>query len=449
MRKLFTPIFLIISQLSFGQISILNSDMPRQNDTMRFSLATSGITALQAAKTGADTTWDFTNLVANSQDIEKFYAPSATPYVIQFGLINAATYGIKDNALNNLASFGGAAGFTIENIYGFYKNSTTASVLIGRGATVSNIPLGLNLNPRDTIFKFPLNYGDIDTTYYAGSTSIAGLGGISQQGRRINVVDGWGLIKTPYGQFDCIRIKTTVTGVDSIELSTFKFPIPNNRTIYTWYAKGQRYPIMEITQTIGLGGGLTIKYKDNYRPEAFLNAARFIASKTNASQFDTINLTSQSTGTPKSYEWTITPSTFRFVGGTNNTTRNPRVMFDKSGSYSVKLKVIYEGGQDDTLRTNYVNVVTTGINNFENNKPEISIYPNPATDVLNIESNMSLAKSKIVITDLLGKEIENINYKLMTLNSLQINTSNLSKGIYLVNIINENNIASTHKIVIN
>lgn len=449
MRKLFTPIFLIISQLSFGQISIVNSDMPRQNDTMRFSLATSGITALQAAKTGADTTWDFTNLVANSQDIEKFYAPSATPYVIQFGLINAATYGIKDNALNNLASLGGAAGFTIENIYGFYKNTATASVLIGRGATVSNIPLGLNLNPRDTVFKFPLNYGDVDTTYYAGSTSISGLGGIAQQGRRINVVDGWGVIKTPYGQFDCIRIKTTITGVDSIELSTFKIPIPTNKTIYTWYAKGQHYPIMEITQTIGIGAGLTIKYKDIYRPEVFFNAAKFIASKTNASQFDTINLTSQSTGTPKSYEWTITPSTFRFVGGTNNTTRNPRVMFDKSGSYSVKLKVIYEGGQDDTLRTNYINMVTTGVNDFENNKPEISIYPNPATDVLNIESNTSLAKSKTLVTDLLGKEVKDINYNLLNINLIQINTNNLSKGIYLVNIVNENNTSSTHKIVIN
>jgi PKD repeat protein len=449
MKKLFTPLFLIISQISFGQISIINSDMPRQNDTMRFSLATSGITALQAAKTGADTTWDFSNLVANSQDVEKFYAPSATPYIIQFGLLNSATYGLKDNALNNLASLGGAAGFTIENIYGFYKNTASANVLIGRGATVSNIPLALNLNPRDTVFKFPLNYGDIDTTYYAGSTNIAGLGGIAQQGRRVNVVDGWGVIKTPYGQFDCIRIKTTINGVDSIQLSTFKIPIPNNKTIYTWYAKGQHYPIMEITQTIGVGAGLTIKYKDIYRTEVYINAAKFTASKTNASQFDTINLTSQSTGTPKSYEWTINPSTFRFVGGTNNTTRNPRLMFDKSGSYSVKLKVIYEGGQDDSLRSNYINVLTTGLYDFENNKPEISIYPNPATEVLNIESNMSLAKSKILVTNLLGKEILSINYKLLNLNSLQINTSNLSKGIYLVNVVNENNTTSTHKIVIN
>lgn len=449
MKKIFTPIFLIISLLSFGQISIINTDMPRQNDTMRFSLATSGISALQASKTGADTTWDFSKLVANSQDVEKFYAPSATPYVIQFGLLNSATYGIKDDALNALGGLGGAAGFSIENVYAFYKNSSAANVLVGRGLTVSNIPLALNLNPRDTVFKFPLNYGDLDTTYFKGSTTIPSIGGISIQGRRINKVDGWGIIKTPYGQFNCIRIKTTITETDTILITTIKLPIPNNRTIYSWYTKNERYPILEITQTTGLTGAITIKYKDIYRPALYASNARFNANKTSASQFDTINLVNVSRGTPTSFLWTITPNTYRFVDGTNNTTRNPRVMFNQSGSYSIKLKAVYDGGQDDTLRSNYINILTTGYNDFENNKPEISIYPNPANEVLNIESNMSLVKSNIIVTDLLGKEIIDIDLKLVNLNSLQINTSNLSKGIYLVSIINENNSKSTHKIVIN
>jgi PKD repeat protein len=124
-------------------------------------------------------------------------------------------------------------------------------------------------------------------------------------------------------------------------------------------------------------------------------------------------------------------------------------MFDKSGSYSVNLKVIYEGGQDDTLRSNYINVVTSGLNNFENNKPEISIYPNPITDVLYIESNKSLSQSKIFITDLIGKEINSINYNMLNNSKLQISTTSLGKGIYLVNIVNENGITSTHKFVIN
>lgn len=356
MKKILPVLLLFISLHSFAQISILNADMPRANDTMRYSAATVGISAQQAALTGADTLWDFTGLIPTSQDVEKFYAPANTPYAIQFGILTGATYGIKDNTLNSLASFGSVAGVTIENIYGFYKNSASASVLLGRGVTVSNLPLAINLNPRDTVYKFPLNYGDIDTTYYAGSTTIPSLGGISQRGRRVNFVDGWGVIKTPYGQFDCIRVRTEITGTDSVEFQTFKIPIPNNRIIYTWWAKGEHYPILEITQTIGGAGALAIKYKDIYRPEAFVSAAKFNASRTTALTTDTINLTSNSTGTPKAYQWTITPNNALFVAGTSATTRNPRILLTQPGVYSVKLKVTYEGGEDDTLRNNYITI---------------------------------------------------------------------------------------------
>ena len=75
MKKFFTSICLLISSLSFAQISILSTDIPRVNDTMRYSETIVGISAAQAAKTGIDTIWDFTNLKAASQDIEKFYAP--------------------------------------------------------------------------------------------------------------------------------------------------------------------------------------------------------------------------------------------------------------------------------------------------------------------------------------------------------------------------------------
>jgi len=371
MKKFFTSICLLISSLSFAQISILSTDIPRVNDTMRYSETIVGISAAQAAKTGIDTIWDFTNLKAASQDIEKFYAPSATPYILQFGLLNAATYGIKDDALNALASFGSFSGIKIENVYGFYKNTTAANVLMGRG-----IPLAINFSPRDTVYKFPLNFGDIDTTYFKGTATIPSVGGISQQGRRVTKVDGWGLIKTPYGQFNCIRIRTDITETDTIDITTFKLPIPNNRTIYTWYAKNEHYPILEITQTTGLAAALTIRYKDINRPEAFYSAAKFNASRITASVLDTVNLTSTSTGSPKSYQWTITPNTVSFVGGTSATTNNPRVLFNATGVYTIKLKVIYEGGQDDTTRTDYVTVNAAPIVNFSADKTNASVGEN-------------------------------------------------------------------------
>jgi hypothetical protein len=448
MKKIFTPICLLISSLSFAQISILNTDIPRVNDTIRYSETTVGITAAQAAKTGVDTIWDFSKLKAVTQDIEKFYAPSNTPYVLQFGILNAATYGIKDDALNALAGFGGLSGITIENVYGFYKNSSTANVLMGRGITVSGIPLALNFNPRDTVYKFPLNYGDKDTTYFKGTASIPSVGGITQQGRRINKVDGWGLIKTPYGQFNCIRIRTDITETDTIEISTFKIPIPNNRTIYTWYAKNEHYPILEITQTTGLAAGLTIRYKDINRPEVFYSAARFNASRTNASVLDTVNLTSTSTGSPKSYQWTITPNTVSFVGGTNATTNNPRVIFNAGGVYTIKLKVIYEGGQDDTTRIDYVKVQNVGLINTEKTIKSIDVYPNPAKTNIYITSNYDLSKSEIVLYDILGKKtnIEAINF--INNSNIQLNINSLNKGVYFIKINDENNSHSTHKIIV-
>jgi len=448
MKTIFTFICLLISSLSFAQISILNTDIPRVNDTMRYSETTIGITAAQAAKTGVDTVWDFTNLKPVTQDIEKYYAPSATPYILQFGILNAATYGIKDDALNALAGFGSVSGIKIENVYGFYKNTSSANVLMGRGITVSGIPLAMNFSPRDTVYKFPLNFGDRDTTYFKGTATIPSVGGLSQQGRRITKVDGWGLIKTPYGQFNCIRIRTDITETDSLIITTLKIPIPNNRTIYTWYAKNEHYPILEITQTTGIAGTLTIRYKDINRPEAFYSAARFNASRTTASGKDTVNLISTSTGSPKSYQWTITPNTVSFVGGTSATTNNPRVIFNAGGVYTIKLKVIYEGGQDDTTRLDYIKVQNVGLINTEKISKTIEIYPNPAKTNLFIAANYDLSKSDISIYDILGKKVnvEEINY--INKSNIQLNISSLNNGIYFIKIYLENNTHSTHKIIV-
>ncbi len=92
----------------------------------------------------------------------------------------------------------------------------------------------------------------------------------------------------------------------------------------------------------------------------------------------------------------------------------------------------------DQLVKEIVNHSTVGINNIENTN--ISVYPNPATDIINISG---ITNAQVNITDITGKTVisENIN------NNAQINVSNLASGIYNINIItNEGNFAQ--KIVI-
>ena len=70
-----------------------------------------------------------------------------------------------------------------------------------------------------------------------------------------------------------------------------------------------------------------------------------------------------------------------------------------------------------------------GIN--ENVTNEVSIYPNPTSDVLNIFTN-SNDLSELTVKDITGKIILKQNFN----NKITINTENYSKGIYLIDVKN-------------
>jgi hypothetical protein len=76
---------------------------------------------------------------------------------------------------------------------------------------------------------------------------------------------------------------------------------------------------------------------------------------------------------------------------------------------------------------------------------QLSVYPNPAVDVLNINiSNASFKNSNVTITNISGQELINTN---MSGTNTQINIEGLSNGIYFVNITNENGFNKTVKFV--
>ncbi len=352
-----------INFAAFAQISILNSDMPKVNDTLRYSTSTSVFNY-----TAADTNynWNFSSIKINNQDIQKYYAPTTTPYILQFF---SASYGIPESDLA-LGPLGGAA----SNVYSFYRATNAALVIQGRGATIQSLPLGIVYSLRDTVFKYPLTYGKTYTSNYLGEASLPTLGALKQSGNRTTVVDGWGSITTPYGTFDCIRVKSTVNGTDSIVFGGFGIPIPSARIEYTWLAKNERYPIMEVVVNSTTNAVTSIKMKDRYRAEAYLNNCNFNANRTAAATGDTITLTNRSFGNPKNYSWVITPNTFVYAAGSAANSENPKVIFTAIGDYSVKLLVNYEGGSDDSLRTNYIKIREGVTANFKasNLNPGIS-----------------------------------------------------------------------------
>ena len=66
----------------------------------------------------------------------------------------------------------------------------------------------------------------------------------------------------------------------------------------------------------------------------------------------------------------------------------------------------------------------------ENIVNKISIYPNPATDILNIDTKNAIRQ--ICIINSLGQEV------IRTYNTKQINISDLDNGVYFINVLSDN-----------
>lgn len=96
----------------------------------------------------------------------------------------------------------------------------------------------------------------------------------------------------------------------------------------------------------------------------------------------------------------------------------------------------YALGQAD-ITSLYTNN-TLASQNFNPNNLEVSLYPNPTKEVLNIQ--MTNEVKTVEIFNLQGQKVLSSNQK-------QINTQNISAGIYLVNITDTNNNKISKKII--
>jgi hypothetical protein len=162
---------------------------------------------------------------------------------------------------------------------------------------------------------------------------------------------------------------------------------------------------------------------------------------------------------PLPHTWDVYPT---FTGGTQPytyswnwgdgspfaTTEYPSHIYSVAGTYSICITVTdnngcasiycendavsrfgYNSTQNSVVYINVINEATTGVNQFANNSNQVSVYPNPATEMLYIECK--LKNATLLINDVLGNKIKQLNVE-SELTSLDI--SSLSKGVYFLNI---------------
>lgn len=365
MNKVFL-LFMLCTALANAQITVNNTDMPVRGDTVRYSVASTVDVASRLSQVGTNQTWNFNDLRPASQNISSFKRASDVNAAYSF-TFSGSSYGTE--AANT--SFG--ALLQASDVFVFFSNAANSYACDGRGFEVSGSPLPLTqtYSGKDVVYKFPLNFGNKDSNTYISNSVNALIVTLNGGGKRVNTVDAWGSLTTPFGTFDCLRVKSQIITYDTVRSSLLPipFPITQNVTEYKWIAKGQKIPLLEIRVPSGGGGQTTINYRDRYRPEAYENKARFTIRGNKltyavSNNTDTCVLTSSSLNNPNSVQWSITPNTYTFTGGTNATSNTVKIFFTDTGKYTIKLRANYNGGFDDTTRVNLITVARGPVAKF-------------------------------------------------------------------------------------
>lgn len=125
---------------------------------------------------------------------------------------------------------------------------------------------------------------------------------------------------------------------------------------YSWNISNPGYSPLKNYLDPGKTGATFV---NSYFPPANPPDAFFTTSFANACLNYPVTLTDFSAFNPVSRTWIITPSTFTFVNGTNQTSSNPQVQFTAGGNYTVKLNVANSSGRDSLQVTNAITAGST------------------------------------------------------------------------------------------
>lgn len=258
---------LCIPAITFAQVTITSADLPDAGDSVRVSYAASIGTADQTL-TDTNYVWDYSFLTPAAQERIEFVTPTAFPMNLMSDM------GVTNYSPDSLPVIGSIP----TNFTDYYRNSSSGFRQVG--STFDYPPIGsfsipIIYSSPDYVYRFPLNYGNLDSCDAMYSLNIPGIGYIGQERHRVNYVDGWGTLITPLDTYQVVRVRSVVDAVDTISFDTSNqtgYSITRPREVqYKWLAPGMKLPVLEIgCQIIGSTEVVTsVTYQDSLRDSLF------------------------------------------------------------------------------------------------------------------------------------------------------------------------------------
>ena len=250
MKQLRTlSLLMLLATSAQAQISITQAEMPHSGDQVsRVKAVTNPF--INFGATGPSRTWNFGTLAADGNDATNYQTVASTNFV--YAIVYADLF-FNDNRANH-AKPGTDLPFSnllpLDNPYTFRYRSNSSYRTVGFGAELSGIPLPIIFDEHDEIYELPLNFGNTSSSHSSYHIDIPNVGYYGFEQDRTNAVDGWGVVTTPGGVFEVLRVKTTLAMSDSIGGFAIDRPVVRE---YKWLAQGLRVPVLQVNTTTVFG----------------------------------------------------------------------------------------------------------------------------------------------------------------------------------------------------
>lgn len=267
MRRFFISIFsiLLFANLS-AQPIIEKNDMPVVGDTIRLSID-NNINGINYTATAADTIWDFSMLNENSQRVDTFVSVTTVPLLYQADFNNPFDTTHKATVAQPQPDITQLPNVQFTEVYNFFRATDYTYTQVGQGAKVNLVPTPIKYTDPDLLYEFPLTYGTKDSSFYSYHLSIPSFGYYGESKKRVNIIDGWGTLITPYDTLPAIRVFSTSYIHDTIYMDTLGMGFAQDRTVreYKWLADTIGLPLLNIIRNGG-GNNASAEYKHEFLP---------------------------------------------------------------------------------------------------------------------------------------------------------------------------------------
>ncbi|WP_083634359.1 PKD domain-containing protein [Saccharicrinis aurantiacus] len=235
------------------------------------------------------------------------------------------------------------------------------------------------------------------------------------------------------------KIDFDISGIETGKWVSLSKTFSRNGASDPSITNGDRIGIQVVSANVS--GSNNLFYIDNLEFEnqntpILVPEASFTADATTGKAPLKVQFTDETEGMPTAWEWD-----FDNDGTIDSNERNPSFTYDTPGNYSVKLTVTNDNGSDTKLIENYIVVdEETSVGKIEDSL--VSVYPNPASDYINIDCQYADVVQLYSLSGSLLKEGKLYN------STIRMPINNIQKGVYMLNLLSKNNIIYTKKVVI-